>query len=72
MSKKSVFLLQHCYENNNCEEVKVIGIYSSRENAEKCSERLLSLPGFKNYPDNFFIDEYRLDVGNWTEGFKSS
>ncbi|MEL1136604.1 hypothetical protein AAC978_15640 [Desulfitobacterium sp. THU1] len=65
----SVFLLQHCYEVNNIEEIKIIGIYSSRSKAELVVEKYKGLLGFRNYPNSFFIDEYRLDEDNWTEGF---
>jgi homoserine kinase type II len=66
---KSVFLLQHTYEYDDCEETKIIGIYSSRERAEKVVEKYKELPGFKHYPDCFFIDEYDIDEDNWQEGF---
>ena len=30
-----VFLLQHSYEMGDCDETKIIGVYSSRELAEQ-------------------------------------
>ena len=53
-----VFLLQHSYEIGEIEETKIIGIYSSREKAEQVIEKYKKLPGFKEYPDTFYIDEY--------------
>lgn len=65
----SVFLLQHNYEVENLEETKIIGIYSTREKAEVIIRKYQGLPGFKLYPDGFYIDEYNIDEDNWTEGF---
>ncbi|MDQ1236450.1 hypothetical protein QE450_003948 [Paenibacillus sp. SORGH_AS306] len=67
-----VFLLQHSYEVNGVEHSKIIGIYSSREIAEFTIIKYKKLPGFKDYPYEFFIDEYELDEDNWEEGFVSS
>lgn len=66
---KSVFLLQHGYEAGEIEGTKIIGIFSSRETAEQMRIKYKSLPGFKNYPDSFFIDEYTIDKSYWEEGF---
>jgi hypothetical protein len=67
---KSVFLLQHSYERTeDCEETKIIGIFSSKEKVEECIKKFKELDGFKDYPDCFFVDEYEIDKENWTEGF---
>jgi hypothetical protein len=29
----------------------------------------LPLPGFRDYPEGFHIDEYQLDQDQWREGF---
>ena len=68
---KSVFLLQHSYTINEVEETKIIGIFSSRENAEQCIEKNKTLPGFREYPDSFYLDEYEVDKLQWKEGFHS-
>ncbi|MCO4782684.1 MAG: hypothetical protein KC646_10210 [Candidatus Cloacimonetes bacterium] len=67
--EKKVYLLQHCYELNDQEEVKVIGIYSSKEEANNTIERLVLEVGFKDYPDKFFVDEYLLNKDHWCDGF---
>jgi homoserine kinase type II len=68
-----VFLLQHSYEKEIdglfLEETKIIGIYSSEKNAEGAVEKYKKLPGFKDYPDAFYIDRFQLDMGFWVEGF---
>jgi len=68
----TVFLLQHSYEVNRVENSKIIGIYSSREIAESIIIKYKKLPGFKHYPNDFFIDGYELDEDSWQEGFVSS
>lgn len=66
-----VFLLQHSYEIGDCDETKVIGIYSSRDQAERAVRRLRSQPGFHDRPDDFHIDAYPVDQDHWTEGYKT-
>ncbi|MBC8138705.1 MAG: hypothetical protein H8F28_22725 [Fibrella sp.] len=68
----TVFLLQHSYEDEGfCEEVKMIGVYASREKAQAAIERLRSQPGFRDRPDGFNTDEYKVDQDNWAEGYVS-
>lgn len=73
---KIVYVLQHSYEvgeEGNFEETKMIGIYSSKEEAEKTIEKLKTLPGFKDYPINcFHVGKYEIDKDHWTEGFVKS
>ena len=70
-----VYLLQHSYEQEVCEGVKVdetliIGIYSSYEAAERVKEKFKVKQGFNRFPEDcFYIDEYELNVDHWTEGF---
>lgn len=64
-----VYLLQHSYEIDECEETKIIGIYTSREKALETIEKYKTIPGFKNYSDCFYIDKYELDKNHWEEGF---
>ena len=51
------------------EETKIIGVYSSREKAVQIIEKYKKLPGFKEYPNAFCIDEYEMDKDYWNEGF---
>ena len=71
--KTIVYLLQHSYEVETeaglLDETKIIGIFSSKEKAEKTIEECKNFSGFKNYPENFYIDQYELDKRNWKEGF---
>jgi hypothetical protein len=66
----SVFVLQHVHSREDgSEDVKFIGVYSSRENAEAAKTRLSRQPGFADVPDGFHVDEYRVDQDHWVEGY---
>lgn len=76
-----VFVLQHLHLLNGDEDdVKLLGVYSSRTSAVEAVERFRQLPGFRDKPDmanpslpgpaeGFSIDEYELDQDGWEEGF---
>lgn len=68
---KTVFIIQHERPETDAMEgdVKFIGAYSSQASAESAVERLRKQPGFRNYPDDFSIDEYEIDKDHWSEGF---
>ena len=66
----SVFVLQHVHSREDgVEDVKFIGVYSSREKADAAVARLSRLPGFSDTPDGFHVDEYRVDQDHWVEGY---
>lgn len=66
----NVYVLQHVHEaDDGAEDVKLIGVYSSRENAQAALARLSQAPGFSEAPDGFHIDEYQLDTDQWVEGY---
>lgn len=64
-----VFTLQHSYKNNGNEETKFIGIYTTEQEAKNAIERLKSQSGFKDRPNDFYIDKYQLNKDNWSEGY---
>lgn len=68
---KKFYLLYHAYDFVDGKEIKHIGLYSSRENAEKAKERYFKLSGFSEYPENcFYISEFTPDTDSeWTDGF---
>jgi homoserine kinase type II len=69
---ETVFVLHHvAREDTPDEDVKLIGVYSTRVLAEAAVARMCSLPGFRDYPSGFEIDEYRLDRDHWGDGFIS-
>jgi hypothetical protein len=65
-----VSLLYHVLEDSEeRESVKLLGIYSSQENAERAVESYKFLPGFVDYPDGFCISDTKVDRSGWDEGF---
>ena len=65
-----VFVLQHVHAISDDEQdVKLIGLYSTRARAEKAVIRLKSMQGFRDAPEGFSIDEYPADEDNWTSGY---
>lgn len=69
-SKRTVFVLHHSHVIDDDEEDdKLIGCYSSKARARAAIDRLLPYPGFSENPEGFNIDEYEIDMDHWTEGF---
>ena len=78
---KSVFIVQHSHLLPSGEEdVKLIGVYSSRGRALEAVSRLRAQPGFCVHPrlidplegddaEGFYVDEYKVDDDNWAEGY---
>jgi hypothetical protein len=79
---KSVFLVQHLHTlADECEDVKIIGIYRTKEAALTAIEKVKTQPGFADCPqlrnplidenveDGFYIDEFTLDEDHWTDGY---
>jgi hypothetical protein len=53
------------------EDVKFIGVYSSRDNAQAAIARLGQTPGFSDALAGFHIDEYQVDKDQWVEGYST-
>ena len=71
-SPHTVFVVQHVRElGDGGEDVKFVGVYSSRARAAAAVERLSTQPGFRETPDGFHIDAYTIDADHWAEGFVS-
>jgi hypothetical protein len=60
-----VYLLMHTYILDVERIQKRIGIYSTRENAERGAQTLRQQPGFKDYPNGFSIHAVELDKVSW-------
>ena len=70
MSRTSVFVVQHvAREDALDEDVKLIGVYATKVEANAAVLRLKDQPGFCDFADTFSIDEYRLNEDHWTDGF---
>jgi hypothetical protein len=67
---KSVFLVTHCYERSSGEEeLKIIGVYRTKDEARLAVRRKKRYEGFKDYPKAFEISEMELGRDQWSEGF---
>jgi hypothetical protein len=67
-----VYVLQHVHSMaDGAEDVKFIGVYSSRENAQAAITRLVHAPGFSDAPAGFHIDEDQVDKDQWIEGYST-
>ncbi|WP_377273459.1 hypothetical protein [Peterkaempfera sp. SMS 1(5)a] len=51
------------------DDVKLLGIYSSERKAQDRIRRARLLPGFRDEPDCFMVVPYHVDDDEWTEGF---
>lgn len=66
------YVLQHVHSlDDGAEDVKFIGVYSSRENAQAAITRLCHTPGFSEASAGFHIDEYQVDKDQWVEGYST-
>ncbi len=72
-----IYILQHSYavgDEGQFDEIKMIGVYSSREKAEKTIARYRRLSGFKDYPTScFYISKYEIGSAtlSWTEKIRA-
>jgi hypothetical protein len=67
-----VYLLWHTHIDDRPEggeDIKLIGVYSSINEANSAIERKRSCEGFMDYMDGFEISTYTLDKDSWSEGF---
>jgi hypothetical protein len=79
-----VFLLQHLHRLPGGEDdVKTLGIYSSRTSAMSAVDRFRKMPGFRDTPqmadtsspglaEGFYLDESELDQDSWSEGYETT
>lgn len=68
-----IYLVKHAHRiddaGDDVFESKIIGIFSSDFKAKEAVKFLKSKSGFVNYPDDFIIDDYEIDVIEWDQGF---
>ena len=70
MNAQTVFVLWHSREVHEGEtDDKLVGVYSTRAEAEAAIARKLSFEGFRDFPEGFLIDPYELNRDAWSEGF---
>jgi hypothetical protein len=67
---KTTYVVQHLRSDpGEFDDLKFIGVYSTKQLALDAVDSHKGLPGFKDYPDGFDIAEYEIDCDYWTEGF---
>jgi hypothetical protein len=57
------------YWDEDNDEIKLLGVYSSREAATRRIEAARTLPGFRDEPRCFYISSNEVDEDQWTEGY---
>ena len=57
-----VCVLSHVYiDDEGYKDGKLIGVFSSQEDAETAKLKYQKLPGFRDYSNNFLIEELVVD-----------
>jgi hypothetical protein len=51
------------------DDVKLLGVYSTRERAQDRIREARALPGFKDEPECFLISRSEVDKDDWGEGY---
>jgi homoserine kinase type II len=64
-----MFVLHHVRDPEGDADAKLLGVYSTRVDAELAVGRFLARPGFVDYPDGFIIDQFTVDEDHWVDGF---
>jgi len=66
----NVYLVWHTHHiSGDQDDEKLIGVYSTRRQAESAIDRSRSLPGFRDHREGFEICPYEIDQDHWTDGF---
>lgn len=57
------------WDEEEGDDLKILGAYSSEERARDRIERARQSPGFRDEPDCFMVDHYTLNEDLWVDGF---
>ncbi|MEU5260624.1 hypothetical protein [Amycolatopsis sp. NPDC021455] len=57
------------WDEQDGDDVKLLGVYSTRQRAEERIRAARGLPGFRDDPDCFLISNHRVDEDDWPEGY---
>ena len=70
MKMQKVYELHDTRDKGTADENdKKIGTYDSYQLAKDAINRIKDKPGFIDYPNDFYIDEYIIDKDYWTDCF---
>ena len=64
-----VFLVFHVCSEDDDQDFKLCGVFSTREAADSAVQRLVIRPGFRDFPSGFTVDKYHVDRDYWQGGF---
>ena len=68
-----VFPLWHVRKDDEfADDAKLIGVYTSEDEAREAIERLADQPGFRDHREGFQFEPYELNKHHWNEGFVSA
>lgn len=60
------------WDQQDGDDLKVLGIFSSEAAADRVIERAREQPGFRDEPDCFLVTPYTVDESDqWVDGFVS-
>ncbi len=69
--KYFVYEINHTYTDEINTSTKLLGFCDGIEGLEKIKKEALKLSGFRDYPEDFIIDQYQMDKIHWEHGFTS-
>jgi hypothetical protein len=65
-----VYVVEHIHLiDDEQEDIKMIGVYSTQALAEQAIARLCVQPGFRDTPEGFHASRYTIDEDHWTQGY---
>ncbi|MFI7430176.1 hypothetical protein ACIBPB_24545 [Micromonospora sp. NPDC049836] len=59
------------WDEEDGDDLKLLGVYSSAARAEDRIQRARNLPGFRDEPDCFLVSGHTVDQDQWNDGFVS-
>ncbi|SIS33976.1 hypothetical protein SAMN05421639_102807 [Chryseobacterium shigense] len=66
----AIFSVSHIYTiDRYLDDERIIGVFSSLEEAQQNVDELKQQPGFKEHPEDFMVGEIELNKLLWTSGF---
>ncbi len=67
---EKVYLVLHTSDvNQEYEDVKMIGVFSSRNRADQVITDLKTKPGFEEAKRGFTVEELEVDAVEWKDGY---
>ena len=69
----SVYIVQHVRaEKGRGEDIRLVGVYSSKDAARNAVLRAGLQPDFRRFPNGFKISKHPLDKDQWPAGFAAA